>query len=101
MMEVQGLGCPAPTLQDELRIAAKLSLTLASSPNFAYSRPIIDAGIFVAELRHRETASDGANQCCFGRDNAMDLMIWVPATFLLGVGAMLLCYAFLIACENI
>ena len=31
----------------------------------------------------------------------MDLMIWVPFTFLLGVGAMLLCYTFLIACENI
>ena len=31
----------------------------------------------------------------------MDLMIWAPFTFLLGVGAMLLCYAFLIACKNI
>ena len=31
----------------------------------------------------------------------MDLVIWVPFTFFLGVGAMLLCCAFLIACENI
>lgn len=31
----------------------------------------------------------------------MDLMIWIPFTFCLGVGMMLLCYAFLIACENI
>jgi hypothetical protein len=31
----------------------------------------------------------------------MDLMIWVPITFSLGVGVMALCYAFLIACENI
>ena len=31
----------------------------------------------------------------------MDLMIWVPVTFLIGVGSMLVCYAFLIACENI
>jgi hypothetical protein len=31
----------------------------------------------------------------------MDLTIWVPVTFFLGVGAMLLCYAFLIVCENI
>ena len=31
----------------------------------------------------------------------MDLMTWIPLTFALGVGTMLLCYAFLIACENI
>ncbi len=31
----------------------------------------------------------------------MDLMTWVPITFLLGVGTMVLCYAFLIACGNI
>lgn len=31
----------------------------------------------------------------------MDLTIWIPFTFLLGVGVMALCYAFLIACENI
>ena len=31
----------------------------------------------------------------------MDLTIWIPFTFFLGVGAMALCYAFLIACENI
>jgi hypothetical protein len=48
-----------------------------------------------------ETASDGANKCRFRRDNAMDLMIWVPVTFLLGVGSVLVCYVFLIACENI
>jgi hypothetical protein len=31
----------------------------------------------------------------------MDLTTWIPLTFGLGVGTMLLCYAFLIACENI
>lgn len=31
----------------------------------------------------------------------MDLTIWLPAMFMLGMVAMGLCYAFLIACENI
>jgi len=31
----------------------------------------------------------------------MDLMTWIPFTFGLGVVAMLLCYAFLKACEKI
>ncbi len=31
----------------------------------------------------------------------MDLMTWIPITFFLGVGTMVLCYAFLIACEKI
>jgi hypothetical protein len=31
----------------------------------------------------------------------MDLTIWLPAMFALGIGTMGLCYAFLIACENI
>jgi hypothetical protein len=31
----------------------------------------------------------------------MNLTIWLPAMFILGVGVMGLCYAFLIACENI
>jgi hypothetical protein len=31
----------------------------------------------------------------------MDLTIWLPAMFALGIVAMGLCYAFLIACENI
>jgi hypothetical protein len=31
----------------------------------------------------------------------MDLTIWVPVTFTLGIVTMCLCYAFLIACENI
>ena len=31
----------------------------------------------------------------------MDLWTWIPLTFLIGVGAMVLSYAFLIACENI
>lgn len=31
----------------------------------------------------------------------MDLTIWLPAMFGLGVVTMGLCYAFLIACENI
>jgi hypothetical protein len=31
----------------------------------------------------------------------MDLTIWIPAMFMLGLVTMGLCYAFLIACENI
>jgi hypothetical protein len=31
----------------------------------------------------------------------MDLTIWLPAMFALGIVSMALCYAFLIACENI
>jgi hypothetical protein len=31
----------------------------------------------------------------------MDLTIWLPAMFILGIVSMGLCYAFLIACENI
>jgi hypothetical protein len=31
----------------------------------------------------------------------MDLTIWLPAMFMLGIVTMGLCYAFLIACENI
>ena len=31
----------------------------------------------------------------------MDLTIWLPAMFVLGMVTMALCYAFLIACENI
>jgi hypothetical protein len=31
----------------------------------------------------------------------MDLEIWLPAMFLLGLVAMSLCYAFLIGCEKI
>jgi hypothetical protein len=31
----------------------------------------------------------------------MDLTIWLPAMFILGLATMGLCYAFLIACENI
>jgi len=31
----------------------------------------------------------------------MDLTIWLPAMFGLGIVTMALCYAFLIACENI
>jgi hypothetical protein len=31
----------------------------------------------------------------------MDLTIWLPAMFALGMVTMGLCYAFLIACENI
>lgn len=31
----------------------------------------------------------------------MDLTIWLPAMFALGIVTMGLCYAFLIACENI
>ena len=31
----------------------------------------------------------------------MDLTIWLPAMFALGIVTMTLCYAFLIACENI
>jgi hypothetical protein len=34
-------------------------------------------------------------------ENQMDLTIWVPVTFMLGIVTMSLCYAFLIACENI
>ena len=33
--------------------------------------------------------------------NQMNLTIWLPAMFVLGLGVMGLCYAFLIACENI
>jgi hypothetical protein len=31
----------------------------------------------------------------------MDLTFWLPAMFILGVVTMGICYAFLIACENI
>ncbi len=31
----------------------------------------------------------------------MDLATWLPGMFILGLAAMGLCYAFLIACENI
>jgi hypothetical protein len=31
----------------------------------------------------------------------MNLAIWLPATFVLGLAALGLCYAFLIACEII
>ncbi len=31
----------------------------------------------------------------------MNLTVWLPAMFILGVGVMGFCYAFLIACENI
>lgn len=31
----------------------------------------------------------------------MDLTIWIPVTFAIGIGLLGLCYAFLIACENI
>ena len=31
----------------------------------------------------------------------MNLVVWLPAMFLLGVAGMGLCYAFLIACEKI
>jgi len=31
----------------------------------------------------------------------MDLVVWLPAMFLLGLGTMILCYAFISACENI
>jgi hypothetical protein len=34
-------------------------------------------------------------------ERGMDLGIWLPAMFLLGLVAMGLCYAFLIGCENI
>jgi hypothetical protein len=101
-MEIQGLRSDLYDLSKCIAIRCKTQSFPASSPNFAYVRPVIDAGTFVAELRFiGETASDGGNKCRFRRDNAMDLMIWVPVTFLLGVGSMLVCYAFLIACENI
>jgi hypothetical protein len=31
----------------------------------------------------------------------MDLTVWIPITFSLGIVTMLLCYAFLKACEKI
>jgi hypothetical protein len=31
----------------------------------------------------------------------MNLVVWLPAMFLLGLTAVSLCYAFLIACEKI
>jgi hypothetical protein len=31
----------------------------------------------------------------------MDLTIWIPITFAIGIGLFTLCYGFLIACENI
>jgi hypothetical protein len=31
----------------------------------------------------------------------MDLTIWLPVTFSIGIGLFALCYGFLIACENI
>jgi hypothetical protein len=31
----------------------------------------------------------------------MDLVIWLPAMFFLGIGAMTLCYLFIKACEKI
>jgi hypothetical protein len=31
----------------------------------------------------------------------MDLIIWLPAMFFLGIGAMALCYLFIKACEKI
>jgi hypothetical protein len=34
-------------------------------------------------------------------ESKMDLTIWLPAMFILGLGVMGLCYAFLFACENI
>jgi hypothetical protein len=37
----------------------------------------------------------------YGGVSQMDLTIWLPAMFTLGLGVMGLCYAFLIACENI
>jgi hypothetical protein len=31
----------------------------------------------------------------------MDLTVWLPAMFILGLAAMGLCYAFISACDNI
>jgi hypothetical protein len=31
----------------------------------------------------------------------MDVAIWLPVTFLLGLGGLVLCYLFLLGCEKI
>ena len=43
----------------------------------------------------------GKHHIFYGGRAIMNLVIWLPAMFLLGVAAMGLCYAFLIACDNI
>jgi hypothetical protein len=63
VMEIQGLRSKLYDLSKCIAIRCKTQSFSASSPNFAYVRPVIDAGTFVAELRFiGETVSDGANK---------------------------------------
>jgi hypothetical protein len=38
---------------------------------------------------------------CFCGGNVMNVAVWLPATFLLGLAGLGLCYAFLLGCEKI
>jgi hypothetical protein len=55
VMEIQGLSHLCD-LSKCIAIRCKTQSFPASSPNFAYVRPVIDAGTFVAELRLSERA---------------------------------------------
>jgi hypothetical protein len=50
VMEIEGLKSRLYDLSKCIAIRCKTQSFPASSPNFAYVRPVIDTGIFVAEL---------------------------------------------------
>jgi hypothetical protein len=53
------------------------------------------------KLRGGGHCSTPALYVCHCGGNEMSLAIWLPATFLLGLAGLGLCYAFLLACEKI
>jgi hypothetical protein len=101
MVEIHGLRSHLYDLSKCIAIRCKTQSFPASSPNFAYVRPVLMLAPLLLNSGYRKEPQQWCGQMRLQGDNAMDLMIWVPVTFLLGVGSMLVCYAFLIACENI
>jgi hypothetical protein len=57
VIEIQGLRSHLYDLSKCIAICCKTQSFPASSPNFAYVRPVIDAGTFVAEFRLSERAA--------------------------------------------
>ena len=69
----------------------------------------VDGTFYAASEAEREkyfcsadgAADDKASRLSGQEKTVMNLEIWLPAMFLLGLAVMGLCYAFLIACEKI
>jgi hypothetical protein len=52
-------------------------------------------------LYQSQTVSDPAAEWFLGDPGKMNLTIWIPLTFGLGIVSIIVCYAFLKACEKI